>query len=199
MQKTQRKTMAALLACASAVLASCTNQPKAQIVPSSDNVVIPGRGIKSCYVGMPISQLQGKWTSREQEDPLLRDYLQNAQAGIAAVKKNQELFTVHFLYVADEYPDIHTTYKGKTDKGISPTSTIESVIHAYGQPRQIAAVISENRNKNVTLYYDEAGIYFKFVNGILQGFGVQAPNDKYPASWSEDIGNTSEYRSIGVR
>ncbi len=184
--------LSALLICA-----SCSEQRLASSIPMSDDIVMPGQGIRSCCVGMSVDQLQGEWIPGDPNDFITRDYLYHPAMGIVVVQKDSMVYCVSCVYQLDD-DFLEVPYRGKTEQGISADSSIENVIQAYGRPTCISATSElDSGAEAVGLDYVELGVYFSFRDRVLTAVDVLPPQAEYDPQMHQDIGDTAQYRAIG--
>ncbi len=81
----------------------CSKHLQVKPIPLSDSVIIPSQGIKSCYVGMPVSQLQDEWVSGDPDNIFEKDFLINSKMGLSVRPYEGKVFGVGFQLDIEGY------------------------------------------------------------------------------------------------
>jgi hypothetical protein len=156
-------------------------------------IVQAGVGLPSCYLGMPIKDLQGDWRPPRHSTDADSDktYLDNVKDGVGVKHDGKKVDGVFIYFSSDEYRQ----FTGQIEGGIAADSSIENVIRTKGQPANIS-ITKEDDGEHTQLWYIEKGIVFDFLNKHLYEVTIAQPNSNYPPMLKEDIGDTAVYRKI---
>lgn len=188
-----------------AILCGCRDGDQASKI-GEENVIIPGYGTKTVHRGMAIEDLGDGWIERKWEGEPLYLEMDNLEQGIAANWHPGEegMHGCAFIFSGQNLVESGMKpFQGKTDKGISAQSSIEDVIHTYGQPEIMNASSQlddqlDQGGYELDLYYKKIGLNFFFKYGKLQQVSVSEPDLDFDPKYHDDLGDVSEYRAIVV-
>ncbi len=190
---TDRVRLACFLFCVLPVIWGCGRE-RGIATPKNGKVVQAGIGLPDCYLGIPIKELGNDWQASNEKDldhEFLKTYLENTKAGLSIAHDDTKITGILVYFGSPEQGQ----FSGQIEGGIGATSTIEDVIHACGQPEQIA-VTKNDEGENVDLWYMDKGIAFVFLNKELQHVSVSRRLNDAPDEFKKDIGDTTIYRAI---
>ena len=170
--------------------------PKLQF-PTDDRTIIEDVGIKSAYLGMPANELGPEWKSEGSDinprNPSLKRYsYTNRVKGLNIGVSDGKIICINFCY-GPEWKIM--PFQGKTSSGIGSDSTVEEIIHTYGQPDSMN-VIPWKGKEEVSLSYLIRGLFITLTDGQVRSISICEPEPDYDRDLYEDLGDVSKYRSI---
>jgi hypothetical protein len=176
-----------------ATLPSCRQEGRGEREElASSKTIVAGEGVRGYTVGMSKDDVRvGNWKARL---PKWVHYSSASEKGIVVSSMDGTIRSVMFHFDANPAEDIAKAFDGKTREGVGKDSTIANVIHIYGQPEEIAAIINDGKDI-VSLDYRTLGIKFEFIDEELNRVAVAKPGALRKAY--EDIGDASAYRALG--